>query len=54
MANIYKDAPEGYVDYVELIEFNRGEGNLSAANETREEFSQKFPLHPQIWLDWIK
>uniref|UniRef100_A0A914C1I7 RRM domain-containing protein n=1 Tax=Acrobeloides nanus TaxID=290746 RepID=A0A914C1I7_9BILA len=53
MANVFKDAPEGYVDYVELIEFNRGEGNLSAANETREEFSQKFPLHPQIWLDWI-
>lgn len=47
-------APEGYNDYVELINFNREEGDINAANETREEFAQRFPLHSKIWLEWIE
>lgn len=45
--------PYSYDDYIKLIKLLRTAGELEDVRHIREDFANRFPLAPSIWLEWI-
>ncbi|KAG5872420.1 hypothetical protein JTB14_013665 [Gonioctena quinquepunctata] len=43
-----------YDAHVEIVGLYRRTGDLNSMRAAYERFSEKFPLSPKLWLDWLK
>ncbi|RWS20550.1 Squamous cell carcinoma antigen recognized by T-cells 3-like protein [Leptotrombidium deliense] len=48
------DNPYDYNAYLQLIDLVRKSGDLIRLREARENMAAKFPLTPELWLQWIR
>lgn len=47
------DNPYDYQAHLDIVNLLRTAGELEQLRQAREDFSQKFPLSPELWLEWI-